>query len=1792
MTNSKLTRKFISVVLAFVMLFAITMPVVASPKTGGIALITDFSGGNGGSVRDRGRNYSPINGYNDTIYFGSYKNNGILWRVMANDPSAGKIYLLSDKVLKYRNYTYNLFKANYWSKSDIRNDLNDRTTTGTFANTAFSKEEWSAIKETTHTTYGWDSEEVTDRVYLLSIQEIHNEDYGFEPKDVMSDTYVARNTSGELSTNWWLCSGDSNFLTVITVAGREIVTQSNDNFIRNHYGVRPVLNIDHSQVLFASAATGGKGKVNIGDGFNLDNTYTGSNGWKLTLKKSTLSPPANIEISQEKTPDTVDNLAAAAGQGGTVDLSDGLKVTYGDVLVSFRGNDGNANYTSALVAKEATPSKYVNYAKISTYTTETEKRVPLAGLTEDGIYRMYIYSEIANGDYTTDYASPFATHTDEKGKEVDYYTIKVGSYYECFAGWISATYKDKGLTAKLANGFNLTFDADTFDTNIELQKNYVSSGTITGTGTTLTGKVTVGSNQTLGVAGNLTLTGDAKVEQVGTLNICAGSNVTLGGSVKVEYRGTMNILAQQNDVAMSLTDEGTLNINEYTRFNKNASIVLGKYGKFNVNAGTKIVCNINPDGISGKVNVASNQTLDIVGSIAKIKELNNNNGSIITNSGTALELDTVTNSGSMFLNGTTTISGNVNEAGIAGTISNYGNLIFNGSKIKVSKISNAGTLKITNGEINAKITGKGTLEIASTGGNIVKYTGTEKIGNKLLIDSGATFDPVADLLPDDTTNKGNLYLQGGTLSADIKGAGTTYLQDPNNPYQTYILTVNSDRKIEGTLNTGYQSKIDMTGETEEQGKIHTLTVGTLAGHMSLKIDVDMSNFSSDNLVINSDTVTTVVNLVGINITKDIFSTSNEIELPKSENDKITYVNGASKGSYFVNGSEFGSIVRTNNYKYTFTPGSKGKVNYKVEATDLTFKKFMEGSLSGDPKILSLTDNLANTGSEIATITESGDKTINLNGHKLTSDSTSTICVGANTLTIDGGTTEGTIDENTNFEVSAKGTMLVTGITNIKGAVSGTGTMKNTGTLTACGISITTLDNDGTLNIAADKLSSNNVYNTSGTLNLTGDGKTLASNVVITDGTVNIKGDISMVGGSLKKGTSGSDALVITTGKTLTITGGDLTRNVTGTTGTLKFTGTSNSAVDIASAVTVSETGNLTNTGTISGAVTNDGTMKNKGTISSLVTNAGAFTTTANGILSGVANSGTVTLTGSGIDLVSDITGTGKTIIDGTISLPSERSIANSVTVNDDATLTNEGTINDAVTNNGLFITTVDGIKGGVANNNSLTLKGDNVALASDITGAGTTEIDGTITSAMSISNDVTVRAGSTFTNTGLVSGDVTNNGTFETNAKSITGTVTNNATFTLTGTGDCLAKIVNNETMTINPTSDISITSITSDGAQGTLTVNGTGTVTMTGELTQDKLTIAEDGRLDFDSQNLNVETITNNGELNLKQAISFTDKTIKGSGTLGIWQDVTNDGILEQGTLNIASNATFTNNGIVKSNIGQTNSNDASGQFLNVGIWYPNFASGTSETGNIINSDGIMDIAYNSLDDTLSPTYDETRTDFHEVSVASLTLQKDSMLIVQSNVKNNKADKLTVSSLSPNSNLQISVAWDPCFDGKTSVKDKSATVLTADDISSLTITALAAAVDKYLYTPIFAKNSNNLNLTGFDVTACDLNSAVKNGAVVSYNLITGTETIAANLGDLARLDVEDAREFTLTGDGKYLSTIDGAGKIGIIMGKTPEGEVKSKLWCKLPFRYILLLPRKCLTSRISCILIVEVFQS
>ncbi|MBQ0054679.1 MAG: hypothetical protein KBS54_00825, partial [Synergistaceae bacterium] len=1022
-------RKIAAVLMLVSFIFATVSPAMALTP-GGLKKITEIEGG-GGASKNIGTETDPVWVASDnakTIYFGNYwqtlksgapsasedlrdyNYEGIKWRVLSNDQTGTgtkQVFLMSDQGLYADQFNSSVLMGNKWSTSEVRATLTGLElgaasntveyadlNTPSFAYDAFNAKEYAAIADTTHTAGGdctGKDIESTDKLFLLSYEEVNNTDYGFENTDLCMPSDTRRAPATEMAQHvkmygntkaadvddgnsyWWLRSPGDGFDFAYGVIEDGVVIYDHDmsdDFYVDYAVVaaRAALNLNQESVLLLSAAVGGKGADACVGAFGLDNTYEGENGWKLTLKdayNATTNPtgikaPTNVSVTQTMT-GGVDALAEAADEGGTIDLTSGVTVEYSAPVVKYTAQaitDGKANYVSGIVANSA--GDYVNYAKISDQASETGKEVGF-GTLADGTYKMYVYAEQANGDKETDYASDFSN--------TDGYEFTKGST-TAYEGTLSTGYATKALTANLGGDFNLSFENDTYNTGVTVGEG--ETGTITADatgGTTLTGKITVEENATLTTANKFTLKGDNTVD--GT--VTGGALTIAGGKTTVNETGSI-----ENDVTIQTA--GTVKAE-------------GKIANATVKEGGTLELNADKYGVTGGVENAAldGGTLNLTGGTLTKAVTGGNlnvNGDVTSKADyIAGDTNTVTADNILTLSagalakaitgeGTTKIAGDVTTnakvSTTAYTIGTAGNLTTDAQYIGTA-IDNSGIVNLTAGTLTKAITGEGTTKIAGD------VTAEAAIATVLTVDTAGELTTSADNLGGDVTNSGTLNLTAGTLAKAISGEGTTKITGDVTAEAaiataltvdtTGELTTSADNLGGDVTNSGI---VNFTGGTLAKNYTSTGTTNfkdktTFSGEVSLTnstVNFYLDGFKAGDTIVTSDKAVALDNAeIGL---YQIIDTEHKLT---QKGDKITLISSAEGYGYTEEAPNLidvqGGMVEDTYGVYQSTTGALEAAYIESGLIDQT-KSFSEARLAGSAAINSASDLVASAVIENAT----------------------------------------------------------------------------------------------------------------------------------------------------------------------------------------------------------------------------------------------------------------------------------------------------------------------------------------------------------------------------------------------------------------------------------------------------------------------------------------------------------------------------------------------------------------------------------------------------------------------------------------------------------------------------------------------------------------------------------------------------------------------------------------------------------------------------------------------------------
>ena len=356
------------------------------------------------------------------------------------------------------------------------------------------------------------------------------------------------------------------------------------------------------------------------------------------------------------------------------------------------------------------------------------------------------------------------------------------------------------------------------------------------------------------------------------------------------------------------------------------------------------------------------------------------------------------------------------------------------------------------------------------------------------------------------------------------------------------------------------------------------------------------------------------------------------------------------------------------------------------------------------------------------------------------------------------------------------------------------------------------------------------------------------------------------------------------GSVMTVSTGSKTLNIDGGT-----EGNTDLNFNVADGGALAISGEIKLSGTLSGA----GNFSNSGTLT--VADASKLQMTGTG---GLMNSGTLNLgNATNSELGANVTGDGTINIKGEVT--SAKIIENKVVIGEEEKLTNTGTISGMVENAGTFITTADGIDGGVKNTGSLEINGDNVNAKCDITDEATAKGTTTINGNVKISGDLTQK-----TITIADGKSLTIYGTLTT----AEGTVVGSGSKLLIGVDRLKSKVVNSGTVNF----------VWNGTMESGYTISG-GTIEFGDTITADDEGHFDDIEIKVDADDLKADTIRvlapgadavaagKNNILNLTDGVLV--KTINNSGKVVINEGVAfgADGKIDGGEVFLKNNVSFT---------------------------------------------------------------------------------------------------------------------------------------------------------------------------------------------------------------------------------------------------------------------------------------------
>ena len=408
-------KRLLSILLTLCMALSL-LPAVAFAEGGAKAIQSGT-----GSIHG----YDTSAGDYSYIYYGTWRNSPIKWRVLdtkANTGEADALFLLTDECLyPLPGDLYACYIQFNPADKQNRHLWKDSTLQGWFKstfysgeNSAFTSAERALIPATTQASSvfsykapgapSWDPGMrfqicalEAEHVFAPSIQDVVNAAYGFT--DSASRIAGPSNSLGP-GTRYWLRSFEiSEQLPFMVGEDASLMGDWGDN----PSAVRPAMNLSTAgnNILFVSAAEGGKPAGGLAE----ISEYTG-NKWKLTL----------LDGSRSGFAVTTTDLSAYT-RGGTV------KIGY------TGAKTGTNEYVSAMILDAAGNPAYYGRSSAALTDENGTAELTIPALAE-GTYTLKVFNEQYNGDKMTDLASAFAdvTLTVEEGVE-EQFTLTPGDRY-------------------------------------------------------------------------------------------------------------------------------------------------------------------------------------------------------------------------------------------------------------------------------------------------------------------------------------------------------------------------------------------------------------------------------------------------------------------------------------------------------------------------------------------------------------------------------------------------------------------------------------------------------------------------------------------------------------------------------------------------------------------------------------------------------------------------------------------------------------------------------------------------------------------------------------------------------------------------------------------------------------------------------------------------------------------------------------------------------------------------------------------------------------------------------------------------------------------------------------------------------------------------------------------------------------------------------------------------------------------------------------------------------------------
>ena len=1149
-------------------------------------------------------------------------------------------------------------------------------------------------------------------------------------------------------------------------------------------------------------------------------------------------------------------------QDGTINISGGsietITIASGVSLTSSTGGDAikiATGVTTGAISNSGTISDSITNSGTIESITNTSTGSFTDDITNDGVITDGI---INNGTFTGSIINS-GTLGDEDSKGITNTNAFTGDISN--SGTLKGISNSGTLTGSISNTNSVTGGISSTGTLIG---NIINSDSITG-GITINEQTSIGAaaySQTDGsLTGDFNITGNVTSDQDGTINISGGSIETItiasgasltsstgGDAIKIATGVTTGAISNSGTISDSITNSGT---------------------------------------IESITNTSTSSFTDDITNDGVITDGIINNG---TFTGSIINRGTLGDEDSKGITNTNAFTGDISNSGTLKGISNSGTLtgsISNTNSI-TGGISSTGTLigGITNSQ-------------TITGGITVKDQTATGVSAYVSQDSDSTLTGGLTITGDVTSNQDTINLLNGSVDNITINSGASLATTGTN---TNAIELAANADITGTVLINGA----LTGDVTNAGDIGTFNnAGTFNGQLSSSGDIDSIVVSGTQT--SSGDAITITNTVGTT------SSSNAIHVTSTGvvnagDDKAIYLNGGTMtGSILNEGQITGDVViggtqtlapTTSSYRSTGAASLNGSytvANNKTVST-ATDTVSIEGSSSIERVSVEAGSTLTSTGenkravyiAEGASLNSGaeGNEVLNIAGTLSSSKGPAIDIKGGLTgkLFIDGSGVISGKGGSTDAAILLDGSDTFNGYIENHGAITGGIYIDKNQTASSSVAYLSRGDSNDDWAILSGGEASGYTVDSNTTVTSSSDSAFALENYAYVDA-ITIDGTLSSTSGS--SGSAGGESAIhiganSQLGGSITSTSNGITITRSETDAVIEVDGTLSSESGYAIEIDGTVTGaiKVDNGATLSGDTsdgsilvdtggTYTGTIENQGKITGDIIVSGTHTASSGELYRG--ESGSI-LTGSYV-----VNGGTATAINHHGVYLDSNSTVTTVKVTGGGTLTSQGAGDSAIyVESSANVTSIEVDNGTVNGTNGSGIGIDNHDVAVNIGSSGiangaegsiaiTGTSDSTITNNGTMSADLLVKSGATYTGTfnnnhdssgvtnkNIFSGTINNDATMETitNTGTLSGTVTNNADgtiTTITNSGTLLGTITNNGTITTIQDTGILSGVIDNNKAIGTVSLGGTSSAntvykSLTSDSTLGELKVIRDG--------------------------------------------------------------------------------------------------------------------------------------------------------------------------------------------------------------------------------------------------------------------------------------------------------------------------------------------------------------